>query len=276
MKKLVCVLLVLVALCGLIVIDNNRIATMEYTVSSKDLPAGFDGLRVAEIADLHGKAFGEDHERLLQAVKNANPDLIAIDGDLFDETTEVSTLDTLLEGLCRIAPTYYVTGNHEWATENLRDTLAHFRSLGVTVLANEYAVLERAGDTLAVAGVHDPNGPYDMKTKGALVTEIRQDLGEDGYILMLAHRNGQLEEWAELGVQTVLTGHAHGGIVRIPFVGGLIGVDLDLFPTYTEGVFRQEATSMVVSRGLGNSSGLWRILNAPELVVITLERESGL
>ncbi|MEA4966000.1 MAG: metallophosphoesterase [Oscillospiraceae bacterium] len=275
MKKLLCILLALALLAGLLMIDNNRIEKTAYTVTSPDLPEAFQGLRIVEIADLHGKSFGTEHARLLRAVQESSPDLIAIDGDLFDDTTDVRTLDPLLKGLCRIAPTYYVTGNHEWATEHLRDTLAHIEALGVTVLQNEYVVWERDGEAIAVAGVHDPNGPYDMKTKAELVGEIRADLGENAYILMLAHRNGQLDEWADLGVQTVLTGHAHGGIVRIPFVGGLIGVDMELFPTYTEGVFHEGATSMVVSRGLGNSSGLFRVLNAPEMPVITLERESA-
>lgn len=254
--------------------DWGRIDRTNYEARSKDLPAAFDGFRVTEIADLHGRQFGKDYEALLQAVEKTEPDLIAIDGDFFDETTEVSGLDPLIRGLVAIAPTYYVTGNHEWITDGLPETLEHFRELGVTVLENEYTVLERDGETIAVAGVHDPNGPYDMKTKAELMEEIRATLGEDVYILMLAHRNGQLSEWAELGVQTVLTGHGHGGLIRLPFVGGLIGVDRELLPTYDAGLFRAGETAMVVSRGLGNSVWIPRLWNPPELPVITLKREN--
>ena len=272
MKKwLLPLLLLLLALSAL---DWGRIDRTEYEAVSKDLPAAFDGFRVTEIADLHGKEFGENQERLLQAVRETAPDLIAIDGDFFDEKTELSRLDPLVRGLCAIAPTYYVTGNHEWITEDLPAALSRLRELGVTVLENEYAVLERDGEKIAVAGVHDPNGPYDMKTKAELVEEIRADLGEDAYILMLSHRNGQLSEWAELGVQTVLTGHGHGGLIRLPFLGGLVGVDRELLPTYDAGLFFEGETTMVVSRGLGNSVWVPRLWNPPELPVITLKREN--
>lgn len=255
--------------------DGYHIDRSAYTAVSDDLPEAFRGFRVTELSDLHNRTFGKDYARLLRAVRETEPDLIAIDGDLFDERTEdVGVLDPLLRGLCEIAPTYYVTGNHEWITEDLPGTLDHFRSLGVTVLENEYAVLEREGQRIAVAGVHDPNGPWDMKTKAALVEEIRAALGEDAYILMLAHRNGQMAEWTALGVQTVLTGHGHGGLIRLPFVGGLIGVDRELFPTYDAGVFRAGETTMIVSRGLGNSVPVPRLFNGPDLPVITLERET--
>ena len=256
--------------------DGYHIDRSAYTAVSGDLPEAFRGFRVTELSDLHSRAFGNDYGRLLRAVRETEPDLIAIDGDLFDERTEdIRALDPLLRGLCNIAPTYYVTGNHEWRTEDLPGTLDHFRSLGVTVLENEYTVLEREGQWIAVAGVHDPNGPRDMKSKETLVAEIRADLGEDVYILMLAHRNGQMAEWTALGVQTVLTGHGHGGLIRLPFVGGLIGVDRELFPTYDAGAFRAGDTTMIVSRGLGNSVPIPRLFNGPDLPIITLERENG-
>ena len=271
-KRGLAVLIALLLLVLWILLEQKWIQITPYTVRSADLPEAFSGLRVTELADLHGVTFGENQEKLLEKVRETEPDLIAIDGDLFDIRTDVTELDVLLTGLCEIAPTYYVTGNHEWTTENLYETLDHFRELGVTVLDNTYAVLGSTGQNLVVAGVHDPNGPYDMKTPEELVAEIRAELGEDVYILMLAHRNGQLAMWSELGVQTVLVGHGHGGMIRLPFAGGLLDVEHNLFPTYDAGVFLEGETSMVVSRGLGNSIWIPRIFNRPELPVITLER----
>ena len=271
MKKLLILLALAAAVFYFWKVEPNLLQTKEYTVASAQLPAAFSGLRVTELADLHGAQFGEDHARLLEAVRKTKPDLIAIDGDLFDEKTDIASLEPLFAGLTEIAPVYYVTGNHEWSVDGLRDILAHMEACGINVLANEYAVLERGGETIAVAGVHDPCGPYDMKTKEALVAEIREALGEDTYILMLAHRNGQLDEWSALGVQTVLAGHGHGGIIRIPFVGGLLGADGTFFPTYDAGLFREGNTAMIVSRGLGNSISVPRLFNPPELPVITLE-----
>ena len=275
MRKRICLLGALFVLLYALW-DGYHIDRSAYTAVSAGLPEAFRGFRVTELSDLHNRSFGKNYERLLGAVRETEPDLIAIDGDLFDERTEdIRTLDPLLRGLCEIAPVYYVTGNHEWITKDLRETLDHVRALGVTVLENEYVILEREGQKIAVAGVHDPNGPWDMKSKKTLVAEIRAELGEDAYILMLAHRNGQLAEWAKLGVQTVLAGHGHGGLIRLPFVGGLIGVDRELFPTYDAGAFRAGDTTMIVSRGLGNSVPIPRLFNGPDLPVITLERENG-
>ena len=273
MKKLRVWPPVLLLAAYLLLIEPNWIQTDCFTARSDALPAPFCGFRVTEIADLHGKSFGADHSRLLAAVRRTEPDLIAIDGDLFDADTDVAALDPLLRGLCAIAPTCYVTGNHEWAVRGLPEILAHMESLGVTVLANEFITLTRGGETIAVAGVHDPNGPYDMKTGAELTAEIRAALGSDVYILMLAHRNGQLAAWSSCGVQTVLAGHGHGGLIRLPVVGGLLGVDGELFPTYDAGVFTAGGTTMVVSRGLGNSVWIPRLFNRPELPVIILERE---
>lgn len=273
-KRITVLLMLLLILAGWIFLEQKWIQITEYTVNSVALPEAFDGMRVTELADLHGATFGENQEDLLNAVRKTDPDVIAIDGDLFDAKTDCLELDVLLTGLCEIAPTFYVTGNHEWTTEHLYDTLAHFEELGVTVLDNTYVVLEVGTAQIALAGVHDPNGPYDMKTPEELVTEIRTDLGENTYILMLAHRNGQLAQWTELGVQTVLVGHGHGGLIRLPVVGGLLDVDHNLFPTYDAGLFQEGETTMVVSRGLGNSIWIPRIFNRPELPVITLKSEA--
>lgn len=265
-------LLLAVALVGFWYFENNVISSETYTVTSPDLPESFAGFRVVEIADLHGKQFGPGGEDLLRAVRAAKPDLIAMDGDIADENTDVSALAPLFRGLAEIAPTYYVTGNHEWVMDGLPEFLKLLDESGVTVLRNEFYVLSRNGGSIALAGVDDPNGPYDQKTPGELVAEIRAAMGDGCYILMLAHRNDALDDWAGLGVQTVLTGHGHGGVIRLPFVGGLLGPNRELFPQYSAGVFRRGGTSMAVSRGLGNSGVNFRLFNRPDLPVVVLER----
>ena len=257
-------------LAGFWYFENHVIQTEEVTLASDRLPAAFDGLRVAEVADLHGKEFGPDNEDLLRALKAAEPDLIAVTGDLADEHTDLSVIRTLAAAMAEIAPTYYVTGNHEWVMEDLSALFGILEEAGVTVLRNEYVPLTVDGETIILAGVDDPNGPYDQKTPAELVAEIRAEWG-DPYILMLAHRNDQIELWSELRVDAVLTGHGHGGVIRLPFVGGLLGVDRELFPAYTAGVFARGRTQMYVSRGLGNSGIPFRLFNRPHLPVLILE-----
>ena len=142
--------------------------------------------------------------------------------------------------------------------------------------SNFSKLLEKGQASIVLAGVDDPNGPYDQKRPAQLVREIRQSRGRDAYILMLSHRNDELDLWANMGVQTVLCGHGHGGIVRLPFVGAVFGTHLDLFPDYTAGLYRKGQTSMIVSRGLGGSRKLpLRIGNRPEIVTVILKTDSG-
>lgn len=275
-RRKTAVLLVLTALlaAGFLLWGNCSLQTTETALVSPALPPAFDGLRIVELADLHGRVFGRGSRRLLAAVRRAEPDLICIDGDLFDEHTDLAMLPPLLRGLCAIAPVYYVTGNHEWRVPGLRGILAQMRTCGVTVLQDDWRVLRRGEDALIVAGTDDPCGPAERKTPAELIADIRAEAGEAAFLLLLAHRNDQLPQWIALGVQAVLAGHCHGGVVRLPFVGGLFGTDRRLFPAWDAGLYRQGETALYVSRGLGYTNVHFRLFNRPEVAVIVLRRGS--
>lgn len=273
-RRKTAVLLVLTALlaAGFLLWGNCSLQTTETALVSPALPPAFDGLRIVELADLHGRVFGRGSRRLLAAVRRAEPDLICIDGDLFDEHTDLAMLPPLLRGLCAIAPVYYVTGNHEWRVPGLRGILEQMRDCGVTVLQDDWRVLRRGEDALIVAGTDDPCGPAERKTPAELIADIRAEAGEAAFLLLLAHRNDQLPQWSALGVQAVLAGHCHGGVVRLPFVGGLFGTDRRLFPAWDAGLYRQGETALYVSRGLGYTNVHFRLFNRPEVAVIVLRR----
>lgn len=273
-RRKTAVLLVLTALlaAGFLLWGNCSLQTTETALVSPALPPAFDGLRIVELADLHGRVFGRGSRRLLAAVRRAEPDLICIDGDLFDEHTDLAMLPPLLRGLCAIAPVYYVTGNHEWRVPGLRGILAQMRACGVTVLQDDWRVLRRGEDALVLAGTDDPCGPAERKTPAELIADIRAEAGEAAFLLLLAHRNDQLPQWSALGVQAVLAGHCHGGVVRLPFVGGLFGTDRRLFPAWDAGLYRQGETALYVSRGLGYTNVHFRLFNRPEVAVIVLRR----
>ena len=275
-RRKTAVLLVLTALlaAGFLLWGNCSLQTTETALVSPALPPAFDGLRIVELADLHGSVFGRGSRRLLAAVRRAEPDLICIDGDLFDEHTDLAMLPPLLRGLCAIAPVYYVTGNHEWRVPGLRGILAQMRACGVTVLQDDWRVLRRGEDALVLAGTDDPCGPAERKTPAELIADIRAEAGEAAFLLLLAHRNDQLPQWSALGVQAVLAGHCHGGVVRLPFVGGLFGTDRRLFPAWDAGLYRQGETALYVSRGLGYTNVHFRLFNRPEVAVIVLRRGS--
>lgn len=263
-----------VALCGWFHWQQTGLVPEEITVTSDRLPAAFDGLRITVVSDVHCARFGEDNEGLLAAVAAQKPDLIALTGDLVDRfDADLSMVEPLARGLAAIAPTCFVTGNHEWAlgtaaVQGLKQTLA---ACGVTVLSNESLTLEREGELLILAGIDDPNGFADQKTLAQLMTEIRAEYG-DPYVLLLAHRNdGEL--YAQCGVDLTLCGHAHGGLIRLPFTDGLLNHDRTFFPTWTAGLYELERGQLVVSRGLGNSGPSFRLFNRPHLPVVELRCE---
>lgn len=268
-RRLLALLALFALAAGFVYWQNFTLQVEPVELFFESLPPQFDGLRVAELSDLHGRSFGENNVRLLRTLQKARPDMICICGDLFDEKTDLTMLEPLLTGLTDIAPVYYVTGNHEWQVKNLREILQKMRAWGVTVLENEGGVLSRGGAEMVVAGVHDPCGPYDMKTPAALVRELRSARGND-FILMLSHRNDELAMWSQLGVQLVLSGHCHGGVVRLPFVGGVFGTRRELFPEYDAGVYRQDGTTLFVSRGLGYTNVHFRLFNRPHVPIMIL------
>lgn len=247
---------------------NYAIESEEWVVTSPRLPQNFDGLRITLLTDIHGGRIGPDSQTLLDAVKVAEPDYIAIGGDLVDEYSDLSMLSPLLKGLTAIAPVCYVTGNHEWSMEDTEAVLGQIAREGVSVLRNDFLLLEREGQKLVLAGGEDPNGYADMERPGAFMARMREEVPGDPYTVLLYHRNDALSQWAELQTDLVLSGHGHGGVIRLPIVGGLLGTDRRLFPDYTEGLYTMDRTTMAVSRGLGGI----RLWNRPHLPTIVLKK----
>lgn len=264
-------IVLLVVLLGLFFFQQNCTFSQEQVaLRFSGLPREFSGLRVLQLSDLHGRTFGTGNGLLLDAAVRARPDLICITGDLFEEETELTTLEPLIRRLCDLAPVFYVTGNHEWQRQDLKECLKELERWGAVVLRNEYRLLVWETAAIAVLGVDDPCGPYDQKTPAQLMEELRREQGEDCFVLALDHRNDRLDLWRSLGADLVLSGHCHGGVIRLPFVGGLIGPDRGLFPDYDAGLYCREQTQLYVSRGLGFPL---RLFNRPHLPVLILNRK---
>lgn len=259
---------VLAALVGWFLWQQNGLSTETLTVSSA--PDGFAGYRIAVISDLHGKEFGENNQRLLDFVAGLEPDLIAITGDMIHDEAQLAMVPPVAEGLAAIAPTYYVTGNHEWAAGVVRELEPMLEDCGVNVLSNEYVILEQGGDRLALLGAEDSNGYADQKTVGELADQVRQEQG-DVYEVLLSHRNNHQEEYAAARVDLTLSGHAHGGLIRLPGTDGLIGPQREWMPDYTAGLYDLAYGQMAVSRGLGNQFPCFRLLNRPDVPLVVLE-----
>lgn len=254
--------------------SNHSLQVERFTYTSSRLPAGFDGCTVVQLSDLHGAFFGEGNGDLIEQVRAAGPDYIFLTGDLLDrfrETPQSYAVD-LCRAMAEIAPTYFVTGNHEWALPDIRGLKRRISETGTTVLTNQFVTLERNGDAIVLAGIDDPNGFADQKTPEELAGEVKAAWG-DGFWLLLAHRNNYFpDQYSLLGADLVVSGHGHGGLVRLPFTDGLVSVERTLFPSYTAGFYEKNGSELFVSRGLGNSGRTFRLFNRPQLVVLTLER----
>ena len=272
LTRLVTTVLVLGLLVGWFWWQQNGLSSETITVSSA--PDGFDGYRIAVVSDLHAKEFGEGNRVLLDYVRDLEPDLVAVVGDILHEPDQMSMIPAVAKGLAAIAPTYYVTGNHEWAAGVVRELEPLLEQCGVTVLSNEYVMLERNGDRIALLGAEDSNGYADQKTPEELYGEIQREAG-DLCTILLAHRNDRFDQYAAAGYDLVISGHAHGGIVRLPGTDGLFSHDLDLFPSYTAGLYEENGSVLFVTRGLGNSGPSFRVFNRPEIAVLTLRRAEG-
>ena len=256
---------------------NRTLQVTQFEASFADLPHGFDGCRVAVISDLHGAKFGEENEALLAAIAAQQPEYIFYLGDLEDRFRgqEVGYAAKIAAGLSASAPTYYVTGNHEWAIGGVPALKETLEANGVTVLSNEYVTLERNGDPIILAGIDDPNGYADQKTPETLAAEIYAAEG-DPFWLLLAHRNNRFaNQYSLLSADLVLSGHGHGGFWRLPGTDGLVGHEYNFFPSYMAGFYEENGSLLFVTRGLGNSGWTFRVANRPEIAILTLHTKAG-
>ena len=210
----------------------------------------------------------------MDAVRFPRPEYIFLGGDLLDAFRDIPEgyAAKTAASLSAIAPTYYVTGNHEWAVGDVPELKKNLENQGVTVLSNQFVILERGGDAVVLAGIDDPNGYADQKRPETVAEEIRAAYG-DSFWMLLAHRNDHFpEQYSLLGADLVISGHGHGGLVRLPFTDGLVSTDRTLFPSYTAGLYEKNGSTLFVTRGLGNSGPTFRLFNRPEVAVLVLKK----
>ena len=280
-KKKFIVLAAIVAILILLIIwiayGNTDLEIYKYNVKSEDIPSEFDNFRIVQISDLHNAEFGENNEKLLLMLKQADADIIAITGDMIDSrNTGVDVAISFAQKAVNIAPVYYVNGNHESRVlgeyEKLKQGLT---DAGVTILENSSADITIGDETISLIGINDPtlrmelvDDTMEQNIAHQLVNVIPDN---DNYKVLLAHRPEYFDVYAE-NVDLVLSGHAHGGQFRIPFIGGLVAPGQGFFPEYYEGSHIKENTEMIVSRGIGNSIIPFRINNKPEIIVAELTK----
>lgn len=280
-KKKFIVLAAIVAILILLIIwiayGNTDLEIYKYNVKSEDIPSEFDNFRIVQISDLHNAEFGENNEKLLLMLKQADADIIAITGDMIDSrNTDIDVAISFAQKAVNIAPVYYVNGNHESRVSGEYEKLKQgLTDAGVTILENSSADITIGDEAITLIGINDPTFRMDI-VDDTMEQNIAHQLvnvipDNDNYKVLLAHRPEYFDVYAGK-VDLALSGHAHGGQFRIPFIGGLVAPGQGFFPEYYEGSHIKENTEMIVSRGIGNSIIPFRINNKPEIIVAELTK----
>lgn len=252
--------------------NNNRVQLTYIEISHTTIPEGFKGTTIVQVSDFHNSMFGKDQSKILNKLKVIKPDLILITGDLIDRrNTKIDVAVSFVKEAIKIAPIYFVAGNHEILSGNYHSLRTKLIDEGVIVLDNEAVILKSGQSTLKLAGIIDP-GKIEGSGKVKKVKESLASIeGESAdFSILLAHRPELLEVYAKYDYDLIFSGHAHGGQFRFPFIGGLLAPDQGFFPKYDSGLHRLGKATMIVSRGLGNSMFPFRLFNGPELIVVKL------
>lgn len=261
------ILIVIVGIGMFLYVQNNWLHINKININDANLDLDED-LKVIHLSDLHNKMFGDNQEILVDKIKKLNPDIIVITGDIIDSRRyNEKPAIILMEKLIRIAKVYYVAGNHEIRAGVYEDLKERFTKIGIDVVEDRLTTLKLKDEYIDLIGLKDLQiDELNDKLKYILKKE-----NSNNYKMLIVHRPEAIKFYSENKIDMVFAGHAHGGQIRIPLVGGVIAPGQGLFPKYTEGAHKVDDTTMIVSRGLGNSGFPFRILNRPEIVLVKLK-----
>lgn len=266
-RKNVLILCVIVILLYIISGFYNPLVLTRYDYTSSKVPEGFDGYRIVHISDFHCKEFGDGESDLIAMIRNAEPDLILFTGDSIDDEHSLDNYRDLITGIYDVAPIYYVNGNHEYDSSA---PLAEMKELNekyqVHDLNDASVVVEHNGDSILLSGLD-----FRLTMRG-----LRNNIDYANttmFNILLYHGTDKFDGIAPYNYDLVLSGHTHGGIVCLPFIGGIISNQKELFPKYDSGVYTSGLSTMISSRGLGDAS-IPRFHNPREVICITLHHSS--
>lgn len=270
--------LALGALMTMYVRDNKSLTIKRVDIADERIPVSFDGFRILQMTDVHQAKFGYKQHRLLKKAKSCAPDLIVITGDVIvNSHTPLGEVIDYVKSLQAIAPVYFICGNHETLLNktDLMQFILGLKICGVTVLRNETVRLYQGKDEILLSGIDDPSFKAHKTIEQAqIIDEEVKGLGESQiYRILLSHRPEYFDVYVKHQIPLVLCGHTHAGQIRFPFIGALVAPHQKLFPTYDRGLFEKGATKMYISAGLGASDIPLRVLNPPEMTLVTLHHQ---
>jgi len=258
--------------------QNNSIVISNFDYNSAIVPEEFNNFKIVHISDLHNKVFGKEQDKLIDKVEALEPDIIVITGDLIDRRRyNLEKSMYFINASVEMAPVYYVSGNHEAWSGRFSEIEERLIETGVKIIDDSETEIRRGNSSIKLLGLSDPDFLTSDYIDGTDTSKLEENLirlseGEELKIL-LSHRPEIFELYSDNNIDMIFSGHAHGGQIRLPFIGGLIAPDQGLFPKYTAGSYTSNTSTMYVSRGLGNSLFPVRVFNRPEIISVTLKSD---
>lgn len=274
MKIMMYLLISFVIVSSYLVYQNNAIKITNIDYENELISSDLDGYKILQISDLHNKKFINGGKKVVTQIEDVDPDVIFITGDLIDSyNTDIDLAIDFVESIIDVAPIYYVNGNHESRTPLYSDLLTQLVDLGVHDLNDKTVTITFNDAEIDLIGISDPSFNTD-NTVDSVANKIENLTNDNENLkILLSHRPELFEIYSVTDVDLVFSGHAHGGQIRIPFIGGIVAPNQGLFPKLTQGIQTIDDTSLIISRGIGNSIFPFRINNQPELVVTTLKQK---
>ena len=258
----------------------------KYVVENKKVPKEFDGYNIVQISDLHSKLFGENNKKLIQKIKSLNPDIVVVTGDLIDgENNNYNVALDFMKEISKLYRVYYIIGNHEQKSlikkykDEYKDYFNKLHQIDFVNLDNNKVEIVKGDSNINLYGLTVPYSCYkylfdNQETTSIDIDFLEEKLGKvdrEQFNILLAHTPFYFDEYEKWGADLTLCGHVHGGIVRLPLVGGLLSPDRKFFPKYDLGEYIKNKSTMIVSKGLGGSKVLIRVNCKPEIVNIKLK-----
>lgn len=283
-NSIVIVFLVILIIATGIYCDNNVLQVSHYKVTSNKIPASFKNFKILQLSDLHSKSFGSANCRLIKKINDEKPDIVVMTGDMINtKDTDYEVFINLAKEMCKSYKTYYIVGNHEQnlSDDKLKNLKNELKSIGVKVLDNEKVTITKGIGSINLYGLwfglkyyKDINKKYNQNVYFGTeqIKTILGDLDDNSYNILLTHSPLYFDTYSAWGADLTLSGHIHGGMIRIPFIGGLFSPEKEFFPKYNAGKYMIKGKELIVNRGLGNGNFGIRIFNRPEITVITLSK----
>lgn len=259
---------------GINFVMNQNVYLTEYDYTSEKVPDAFDGCRIAVISDIHNSIYAD---KFIALLNQSGPDIVLFAGDMIQQPdTNLDNVLKIIKSLPSGVPVYGIFGNHEASNGYLvrKQISGALREAGVTMLINSADDITKDGETIRIIGIEDKSDEVITdETVEQIKKTVQNNRRENTFQILAYHRADMYPKLHDLPVDLILSGHMHGGIARLPFVGGVFGKSGELFPQYTSGIYSEMNTTMIVSRGCDYNKQKMRVFNPPEVVMVTLKRQ---